>query len=221
VAIPKSFCSPLDNLESPPHADPILLFEVSIVKSRSRRSFDTSARRWALPLADDIARRCASSSVSTTESAPMSGTSCSRYAESLRRRCSSREFHIVSKPSSRMSPAAGVILWPRIFSRVHLPAPLQRCQRDWTLHDVLQPHNYMHTVTVTCTYEGPSMANNLPACAVPDNPLEKIPLPRPSNLGLMEMLCQENLVGCTRMGSTLTSSSSRVSPSLISTNAAI
>lgn len=79
-----------------------------------QRSFETSARRWALPLADGITRRCANSSVSMTESAPMRGMSCSRYAESLHRCCRSREFHVVSKPSSRISPAAGAILWPRV-----------------------------------------------------------------------------------------------------------
>ena len=79
----------------------------------------------------------------------------------------------------------------------------------------------MHTVTATCTYEGPSMANNLPACAVLNNSLEKIPLPLPSNLQLVEMLCQENSIGWTCMGSELASSSLRFLPSLASTNAAI
>ena len=78
----------------------------------------------------------------------------------------------------------------------------------------------MHTVTVTCTYEGPNMANNLPACAVPDNPLET-PIPRSSALRLVEMSYQENSVGCQCMGSALTSLSSRSSTSLTLTTAAI
>ena len=79
----------------------------------------------------------------------------------------------------------------------------------------------MHTVTMTCTYEGPSMANNRPASAVPDNPLEENPLSCPSVLRSINMLCQENSVGCRCMGSALTSPSSRVSISLTLTTAAI
>lgn len=125
VAIPNRFCSPLDSLASPPHADPILLFEVFVVKSRSRSSFEISARRSVLPFADGTARRCANARVSLTESEPMRGMSSSRYAESLRKRCRSREFRTVLKPSSRISPALGAILWPRTLSRVDLPAPLR------------------------------------------------------------------------------------------------
>lgn len=84
-----------------------------------------------------------------------------------------------------------------------------------------QPRDHLHTVTVTCTYEGPIMANNLPAPAVPDDPFEKDPLSGPSELRLMEMLCQENSVGCQCMVSALTSSSSRSPISLTSILAAI
>lgn len=84
-----------------------------------------------------------------------------------------------------------------------------------------QPRDYTRTATMTCTYEGPSMANNLPTSAVPNNPLEENPLSRPSVLGSVEMLCQENSVGCRCTDSALAPPSSRVSFSLTSTTAAI